>query len=124
MNNKNKKSSWLYKDKKFEKELTAEEVMKYLTGNSSRPFYFYDGGNGDKHLLTGAYWDYNENMQYVQGVNLSQCHAVKSGFGDTFKNVSELAERFFEKTQNEIPREYSRSILKLLQDVRTYTWRS
>ena len=76
----NPQSSWLYKDKTFKNKLTKKQIEKWWKKRT--PFYFYDGNNGDKHLLVGKL----ENG--VLAINLSQSH-IFSDY-ESHQNVNDI----------------------------------
>lgn len=89
----NKKSSWLYSDKELTKELTESAINRFSIKH--KVVYFYDGNNGDKHLLVGYTTKCDSEIYQVLGVSLSQCHLKLNGntWKNSIKNINELLER-------------------------------
>lgn len=89
-------STHLYADKALTKGLEAKTIEKffesYFKGKRKTPLYFYDGNNGDKHMLVGWTKDYskkNSPIEYLLGVNLTQCHLASRGYYDNFYKTAD-----------------------------------
>lgn len=102
-------SSWLYSDARLKKPLASRVVLKTKFGKNN-PVYFYDGNNGDKHLLVGRL----ENA--VLGVNLTQCHMFETGIGSSL-SVRNITEELNTKRDfNE------KDVVNMLNEVTVYDW--
>lgn len=121
MTTKNTNASWLYADKALTKKLNSLTVEKffesYWKGARKTPLYFYDGNNGDKHMLTGWSKDWQTNeVEWVMGVNLTQCHLASRGVYDNcYKTADAVAEDMK-------PIENGMDLMSALNKVRTYNW--
>lgn len=81
-----KNSTQLYADKDLKTFLTAKTVKLAFDNCSVK--YFYDGNNGDKHLIVGHTTKVDGSIDTVLAINISQCHI--SGSYNCYNNVNKV----------------------------------
>lgn len=80
-----KNSISLYANEGLTDYLTAKTVKQACDACAVK--YFYDGNNGDKHLIVGHTMKGDE-IDTVLAINISQCHVT--GRYDCYKNANQL----------------------------------
>lgn len=88
-----KQSSRLFKDKQLDVPLTEKDVEAlYDKHGFIKVKYFFDGNNGDRHLMVGFTTDENGDVNQLLGVNLSQCYLTGSynGYSNANKVVEDM----------------------------------
>ncbi len=110
----NKNSNWLYADKELDNALTTEQLLKYRPKNGGRKVvYFYDGNNGDKHLVVGHTENSDRSIKEVLAINLSQCYL--SGSYDSHLTANKLAEDLVQP-------KCGSEVVEMFSQVRVYSW--
>lgn len=110
MNKVSKQATGLYADKDLKVNLTDKGFDKVWSG---KVIYFWDGNNGDKHLIVGHTVDSKGNVETVLAINLSQSYL--SGSYDSFANANKLAE-------NMIQPEDGSELVSLFNKVKVFNW--
>lgn len=121
---KKEESTFLYKDSKFEKPWTIDDLEN--VNKESRVRYAYDGNNGDKWIIINWSYDYVEGTDYKQkevstvlGINISQnhfkCHERRGYLNNYYKNANE----FFD---NIMMPENALDLVKMMRNIRFLSW--
>ncbi len=106
-----KNSKWLYSDKDLNGVLTKEQVEK---AQQSKVVYFWDGNNGDKHLVVGHTTDGKGNIATVLAINLHQSYL--SGTYGGYSNANKACEAL------RVPKNGS-ELVYMFNNVRVFNWR-
>lgn len=80
----------LYADKNLDVLLTSDKVIKAQSINGNKVVYFWDGNNGDRHLIVGHTTDLKGNINTVLAINLGQSYL--DGSYNSFSNANKAAE--------------------------------
>lgn len=103
-------SNWLYADKNLENAIDSDSIKKV---SQAKVVYFFDGCNGDRHLVVGYTRKSNGEINTVLALNLSQSYLDGSYNG--YSNANKAAESLM------VPKNGS-ELVAMFNNVKVFNW--